>query len=184
MAKRTTVQRENDLMKTASLYLSGVHQNVIAEQLGVSQPSISNDLKELQKRWKESSVIDINERKSQELAKIDNLEVTYWEAWNNSLRDQETNISEKGSGAIIATGNSRLKVQKKTVSTSGDPAFLRGIEWCIEKRCKIFGLDAPNKSELDGTLKIEQVLTPEEREARIIAIIKEAELKMLEDTGE
>jgi len=30
---------------------------------------------------------------------------------------------------------------------SGNPAFLRGIEWCINKRCDLLGLDAPKKLE-------------------------------------
>jgi hypothetical protein len=29
----------------------------------------------------------------------------------------------------------------------GNPAFLAGVQWCINKRCEIFGFDAPKKNE-------------------------------------
>jgi hypothetical protein len=32
----------------------------------------------------------------------------------------------------------------------GNPAFLAGVMSCIERRCKLLGLDAPVKSELTG----------------------------------
>jgi hypothetical protein len=32
----------------------------------------------------------------------------------------------------------------------GNPAFLAGVMSCIERRCKLLGLDAPAKAELTG----------------------------------
>ena len=73
-------------------YLSGKTQPEIAKLLDVSQPTISRDLKYLRIEWIQSAIVDINEAKSKELAKIDVLEVEYWEAWRRSIGDyiQET----------------------------------------------------------------------------------------------
>ena len=32
----------------------------------------------------------------------------------------------------------------------GEPRFLQGVHGCIERRCKILGLDAPRKQEVTG----------------------------------
>ena len=52
----------------------------------------------------------------------------------------------------------------------GDPRFLAGVQWCIDKRCKIMGLDAPQLVEVtwqdelvsllrSGEIEPEQVIT-------------------------
>lgn len=40
--------------------------------------------------------------------------------------------------------------------TSGYYA-LAGVQWCIERRCKIFGLDAVNRVELSGSVDIGEI---------------------------
>jgi hypothetical protein len=35
---------------------------------------------------------------------------------------------------------------RKIVKTCGDPRFLNGVQWCIDRRAKLLGLDAPSKS--------------------------------------
>ena len=41
-------------------------------------------------------------------------------------------------------------IEKTSMGQAGDPRFLAGVQWCIERRCKIIGIDAPTKSELTG----------------------------------
>ena len=65
-----------------------------------------------------SSVSDFNQRKAEELAKIDNVEREAWVAWTTSKGNQ---------------------------TPAGDPRFLQNVQWCIQKRCKILGLDAAEK---------------------------------------
>ncbi|MHC4984512.1 MAG: hypothetical protein ACYTF6_15275, partial [Planctomycetota bacterium] len=38
-------------------------------------------------------------------------------------------------------------VAKARKGQAGDPRFLAGVQWCIERRCKILGLDAPTKAQ-------------------------------------
>jgi hypothetical protein len=140
--KRTKVQRENDLVKISQLYLAGSTQAEIAAQLGVTQPQISYDLKELRKGWLESSLVNLDEAKAQELAKIDRLEREYWSVWERSQKDKKTET----------TGEAGTTV--RTEEQSGDPRFLEGVRWCIHKRCEIFGIDAPRKIGIDGKLEV------------------------------
>lgn len=140
--KRTPTERENDLQRIAALYLKGKRQSDIAAELGVTQPQVSYDLKEIHKRWRESSLVDINEAKHRELARIDELERTYWEAWARSCEEKTKTRTKKTLG-----GNAtEASIEKDQML--GNPAFLAGVQWCIERRCKIFGIDAPIKSDV------------------------------------
>src|SRR3990167_1941958 len=148
MPKRTTFQRENDLLEISRRYLRGERQAVIAEALGQTQQTISNDLRALQSRWLAASVMNVDARKAQELAKVDNLELTYWAAWEHSLENAEVQTVEKQGvihdkdGKVVG---SRVKQTDRQEGQSGNPAFLKGVEWCINKRCELLGLDAPKK---------------------------------------
>src|SRR5262249_28077339 len=67
----------------------------IAQRLKVSRQQIGNDLKVLQRRWQESALADFNAKKVAELAKMDELERTYWEAWERSCQTREVTTQEK-----------------------------------------------------------------------------------------
>ena len=111
MAKsvRNPLQREKDRALTLKLALSGVDQAEIASKLGVTHQQISYDLKLIKKRWQNETMLDLTIAKAKEIAKINNLERTYWESWDELP----------------------------------DPALLAGILKCIDRRCKLLGLDAP-----------------------------------------
>lgn len=142
--KRTPFQREKDLVEIARCYLHGMSQMEIGEMLGVSQSQISRDLKVLRERWQKSALLDINEAKAQELARIDNLEREYWEAWRVSCGERIDTETEQIAGAGANGDRKRVKVKK--VKLAGDPDYLAGIQWCIEMRCKILGIYQPGRA--------------------------------------
>lgn len=148
---RLTAEIERDRRNIARLYLQGITQADIAAELGVSQPTVSRDLKVIQEQWKVDRVNDLDERKNIELAKIDYLELEYWEAWKRSQLDAEVQTIEQQGVVKDADGKvvgNRIKKTDRKEGQSGNPAFLRGVEWCINKRCEILGLDAPKKTDL------------------------------------
>jgi hypothetical protein len=122
------------------MYLSGVTQAVIAGNLGIDQSTVSRDLKILQQEWQVARINDIDERKRQELAKIDNLELEYWDAWRKSQNDKETVTARVKAGEIETT--------ERKEGQTGDPRFLDGVQWCINKRCELLGLNAPKGVDL------------------------------------
>lgn len=127
--------------------MRGMRQVDIAKSVGVSQATVSRELLGLQGEWASVSASKIDEAKARELAKIDNLEREYWDAWERSQNDAETVIEE-------AFGVKKSKTQNKRVGQVGNPAFLRGVEWCIERRARLLGLDAPTKAEVDNSGKV------------------------------
>jgi hypothetical protein len=171
--KRSKSQKIRDRRLIASLYLKGEYQSDIAAQVGISQGQVSKELATLQAEWQVSALVDIKEAKARELAKIDALELEYWTAWKRSQEDAESeNLEQIGKPQTVKnpeTGqpeekivNAHLKKSTKREGQSGNPAFLRGVEWCINKRCEIIGIDAPKKAELTG----------KDGEALVITIVK------------
>jgi len=123
------------------MYLQGRYQWEIGETLGVTQATVSLDLKAIREQWKASAVRDFDEAKERELARIDALEREYWAAWQTSKEQKESTSTEKSS----TEGVDRLKAAVKKEDRDGNPAFLVGVQWCITKRCDILGFDAPKK---------------------------------------
>ena len=151
--RRSAAELTRDRRRITDLYLSGWTQTAIAEELSVSQQTISLDLKALQKAWLASSLIAYSAAKAQELARIDRLEREYWAAWEASKEDKETQVTEKTADAKT----SRSKAQMRREGQVGNPSFLAGVQWCIERRCKVLGIDAPAKIEQSGKMIIEVV---------------------------
>lgn len=125
--------------RAAALYLQGYTHAAIGREMGIAADTASKYIAEVRKSWLESSVRDFDTAKARELAKIDLLETTYWRAWEDSRRDKEV-VQVEDSTKGGAKGYIRAEGQ------SGNPAFLDGVMKCIEKRCKILGLDAPTKN--------------------------------------
>ena len=142
---RGPVQRERDLRETAALYLRGLSQAEIAQRLQVSRQQIGYDLKLLQRRWQESALADFHTKKASELAKVDEVERTYWEAWQRSCQAREVTTQEKVQGPKGPANDARLKAGVRKEERDGNPEFLRGVERCIELRCKITGAFAAVK---------------------------------------
>ena len=147
--KRTPFQREESLHRIASLYLQQWTQAEIAREVGLSQGMISNDLKLIQKRWREETAFNLDEAKSMELARLDTLEREYWAAWERSKSERAKKRQETDGKAKDGKPNvKKLSIQME--QRDGNPAFLDGVRNCIADRRKLLGLDAPTKSELTG----------------------------------
>jgi hypothetical protein len=142
---RTPLEREHDLRETAALYLRGLTQAEIAQHLNVSRQQISYDVKTLQRRWQDSALADFDAKKAAELAKMDELERTYWEAWERSCQAREITTQERTQAGKIPASDARLKAGVRKEPRDGNPEFLRGVERCIEMRCRIIGAFAAVK---------------------------------------
>ena len=146
--KRTPFQIERDRRDVADLYLKGWIQARIAEDLDKSddrdyeftRSMVGYDLRALQKAWQKSALVNIDQAKAKELAKVDRLEREYWNAWERSCAPAITTRQE---GKAVEGGVERIV--STSVERKGDPRFLQGVQWCIERRCKIIGIDAPEK---------------------------------------
>lgn len=143
--KRDAVRMNERRQAVARLYLRGQTQHEIAAQVGVDQGTVSRDLAAIQKQWKSSAVAAIDELKAQQLAKVDALERTYWEAWERSCKPRETNIAKMVDGK-----GERKEATTHKEGRDGNPKFLEGVLKCIERRCQLLGIDAPKRLEHSG----------------------------------
>ena len=150
--KRTPIQIEDDRREIASLYLQGKTQQAIAERLGMTRQMVGYDLKAIQRRWREDTSRNLDEDKARELAKLDELERTYWQGWEDSLEQVTTETTSRavaGGGAGGGVGvTERAAIRRE--GKQGNPTYLRGVIDCIDRRCKLLGLDSPQKLEHSG----------------------------------
>lgn len=149
--KRSDFERENDYRRITDMYLQGKTQADIASILGLARQQIGYDLAVIQRRWREDTAINMDEAKQKELARVDVLERTYWDAWQRTLDEKTKTRTEQSSvtGEVDKKGkqkgSAKAVIEKETML--GNPAYLAGVMSCIERRCKMLGLDAPVKNE-------------------------------------
>ena len=124
--------------KVAAFYLQSWTQARIGLELGITQQTVSNDLHAIRLIWRESLIRNFDDARAQELAKIDRVEVEYWEAWERSQKPGETTHTEQDSSG-------KTKASLRKVGQVGDSRFLDGVMKCIERRCALLGIDAPQQ---------------------------------------
>lgn len=168
-AKNKEVAKEEQLYKIARLYVEGKNQIEIGMELGIPTPNVCRYLAEVRAMWKASTLVDFDERKNMELAKLDRVEQLAWEAWFRSCEDQEfyrrrveegikyeyggnkddrqkaaNKGKEKGKTPTPQPQTKLIPIRKVEEVTRqgrcGDPRYLDQITKCIEIRCKLFGL--------------------------------------------
>lgn len=144
--RRKASELARDRRKIAALYLRGYKQAEIAEEIGVDISTISRDLATMQDEWRAATLMDLDEAKRRELARVDGLELEYWEAWERSCEEAVKTTTKRIQGAESARDEASVQKEQRL----GDPRYLAGVQWCIERRCKLLGLDAPSKSEFTG----------------------------------
>ena len=153
--KRTHHQLQRDRQSIADWYCQGMTQAAIAERINadpereyqLSQQTISNDIRSIQSAWLASSLRDFDDMRAEQLGKIDRLEREYWRGWERSCEDAETVVKKQDP-------KGERQMQQTLKGQAGSPAFLAGVERCIERRCKLLGLDAPEKKELSGSVTV------------------------------
>src|SRR5262245_38479758 len=90
--------------KVNALYCQGKSQYFIAKVIGVTQACVSKDLSALRDKWAEENSEAVGKRIAVELAKIDNVERTAWEAWDKSCEDAEQTYSRTEEALRIRPG--------------------------------------------------------------------------------
>ena len=157
--KRTSSQITDNRRVITTLYLQGITQVEIGKRLGMSQPMVSYDLAAIQRVWAQHTAFDLDAAKRKELARIDVLERTYWEAWEDSKGQHEVTTTQIDEWEVPAKGHKTASIRRELLN--GNAAYLAGVMACIEKRCKLLGLDAPVKQALVGDVLLRVVYDDE-----------------------
>jgi len=135
--RQEDVRIEQRRQQVADFYVKGSTQSQISRELGVSQSTISADLKAIRREWREARIRDFDEAVSLELKKLDHLEREAWSGWERTQQPAEsTKVTQDGSGT---------KAEKLVKQQQGDPRFLEQVHRCIVSRRTLLGLDAPTR---------------------------------------
>jgi hypothetical protein len=120
----------------------------------LTRQQITYDLKAIQTKWLERTALNLDAMKAETLAKIDALEAYAWSVLEEYSGKIET---EKGSmisvevtgdipgGARVRLPAKRMRREKNIELLTPDAKWGNIIDRCIERRCKMLGLDAPTE---------------------------------------
>lgn len=141
-------RREKWKGQAIALYLKGYSQQEVTRRMkdetgghSFSIATIHKYIHEAIDQWKANKAELVENYKAIELEKINRLEMTYWDAWEASKKA----VKSKGERQMKTDdGGKALKETTKSERESqGDPRFLLGLQWCVEQRCKILGVEIP-----------------------------------------
>jgi len=163
-AKRTRAERDRDIAEiVAPMYLRGKTHTEICEALNkvrpykLSRSQITLDIKELNRRWQKQCNEAVTAVKARQLAVIDEVERAAWEAFERSLqasqRTTQESEAEPVEGKPDLQKKKRARVQRE--NRDGDPRWLDIVMRCVERRCKIIGVDAPTRGAIDLDAEVE-----------------------------
>jgi|GEM_PF-1568106 len=150
----TIKQRE----RIAQLSCEGKTVAEIARELRMRVQSVSSVTRALRKEWVKATRKNVETLIAEQLAKLDHVEQEAWQAWHRSREDAvTTKAGVKGA----------QKTAERTVRRSaGNPVYLSRILDCIQRRCRLLGLNAPTRSDfrvLVDQLSDEEVLARAQR---------------------
>ncbi len=116
-----------------------------------------------------------DERVGIEIAKLDELERTYWDAWERSRGSfsRTTTRSRQAAGRGASQGEARVERHDR----DGDPRFLEGVLKCIDRRIRLVGADAPIRVDIEQELRVAALdagLDPDQVVAAAATLLLEA----------
>ena len=144
---------ESRLHREAELYRQGKTFGEIAavvtaefrtpEEKPFSFKTIAKDMARIRAEWRTSRIADFDAKIDKELAVIDHLEAEAWAGWQRSIGKVK-----------VTTQKTTAEGEETTVRTehqAGDPRFLAQVDSCVDKRCRILGLYAAIKTQMELT---------------------------------
>jgi hypothetical protein len=161
--KDKSLYEEMLIARISSLHLRGHTSAMIVEQLrrhgqDLTIGQVGAYLRISKERWATAALMDIDKAVAQTLAEIEELKAEFWQGYAESK------------------GRTMMVRGVEIVNDAGDPAFLEGVMKCIERRCKLLGLDSPIKIDISAQVRAlaeAAGLDPEEAVAEAHLVLQE-----------
>lgn len=170
--KRSPSERTADLLWLEREYLRGTRNpERLAQMLAtersyrIGEAQIRYDLADLRNQWREATKATYTEHLESVLAQLEEQERELWRSWSLT---KETRQWSQSLGAIEVIGG------------PGDPAFQRLILDIQIRRCKLLGLDRPQKVEVDhsgaiaATIDVDSLDLDLETRKKLLAAVRKS----------
>lgn len=138
--KENLLKRKADVARLA--LFGGLTQLEIGSKLGIDQSTVSKHLKAIRAEWRASAQRDIEDIISQELKKLDALEIDALTGWDRSKKAVKKKTTAK---KTLPEGVVEESEKNETFGQVGDPRFLTVLISIQERRAKLLGTDKPAK---------------------------------------
>lgn len=144
--------------QVAKMYLKGRMKKDIAAHFGLSNASITKDIKAIHTEWKEDRLSDFDDMMQKELMRLDLVENQAWIAWEKSIEDTHQKSIKQTTGDL----GERTEKAQKELTMLGNPRYLDIMLKCSQQRSELLGLNAAKKldhttngKEIQGTVVLE-----------------------------
>jgi len=194
--KRNETQKASDrrvivdaLLKGESMYSAWQELNKMREgEYSLSYSQIVYDVKVIERQWIEHYLADVNAMKAKELARIDRIEMAAWEEWERSKRTLAKTEKEQVENEQIGKDDKTFQRHRKTRAKKteqerdADKEFMKIIQWCVEQRCTILGLNAAQRYDISWRKQAEAAgIDPEKLKEQLVDQFVDAARKGLND---
>lgn len=164
--KRSEEQRDYDVAFCSNLFLRGYTYRDIVKALNadlqkrglsytISLAMVFYDLQQCLIEWKRERIDNIDDYITQELQKLDKIEVELWNAWENSKGKYREKNRTVGRPRKVVDEDSKDYYgygygETMTETSAGNPRFLDLLLNVQQRRAKMLGFDAPVKIDIPG----------------------------------
>ena len=165
--KRSTAEREADLVEMARMLAEGATERELADRFDLAVSTVHRDVVEIEKRWRETAAKTIDTWKAKLLAGHEHTVAEAYREWHRSKEDaqkiveltelvEDPAVIDDDDRAIANDEAVRPKVMsltERTVTTEasiGDPRLLTVVTNARAEQAKIVGAYAPVKQEMGG----------------------------------
>ena len=176
--QRSVAQRDLDLKHIAELKHRGLTQTEIGQQLGLTQQTVSNDLRLLRKRAVEAAQAEMLDIIAEELSLANYLQFEALDGW---MRSKEDAVIKLQKSEQAGSAGKKTSAQVKTVGQVGDPRFLQTVLNLAQHRLDLLGIydllkgagdEGAKRDYLDTRRRVDQLLEDKRIAAEIDQITK------------
>ena len=139
--RKTAFEMQKRRKEVANLYLKGYTQQQIADKLEVSRQTINGDVQAVLAQWRDETSHDMSERVAKQAMELADMRLRAWSAYQKAVGENRDGQSEK-----------RPRSEKELNAL----ALLLRIQ---ERESKLYGLDAPSRTEVTNTEPIRIIWT-------------------------
>lgn len=142
--------REQQLYEVGRLDRMGLTQTEIAERLGISQPQVSYNLKQIRERYFDAMIEDRAVLIAEKREQLRDLYKEAFLAWEKSQKQKRKLTTKEGQ-----RGEQLFQEEIEEVTdTPGDPQWIALLADLVKQEREMLGLDQPKQIQQTGSMTI------------------------------